>query len=95
MLNINEGTIVMAVNNDKSGKELIRAVHSQYKQSEDLKQIAKLSLYLPPIENGDFNECLELKKTGRLESREIKKKENEQAKAIFEQQKSAVQEMNV
>jgi hypothetical protein len=30
-----------------------------------------------------------------LESREIKKKENEQAKAIFEQQKSAVQEMNV
>ncbi|MGT9162277.1 hypothetical protein ACVV50_14345, partial [Enterococcus faecalis] len=44
MLNINEGTIVMAVNNDKSGKELIRAVHSQYKQSEDLKQIAKLSL---------------------------------------------------
>lgn len=95
MLNINEGTIVMAVNNDKSGTELIRAVHSQYKQSEDLKQIAKLSLYLPPIENGDFNECLELKKTGRLESREIKKKENEQAKAIFEQQKSAVQEMNV
>jgi len=95
MLNINEGTIVMAVNNDKSGKELIRAVHSQYKQSEDLKQIAKLSLYLPPIENGDFNECLELKKTGRLESREIKKKENEQAKAIFEQQKLAVQEMNV
>ena len=95
MLNINEGTIVMAVNNDKAGKELIRSVHSQYKQSEDLKQIAKLSLYLPPIENGDFNECLELKKTGRLESREIKKKENEQAKAIFEQQKSAVQEMNV
>ncbi|MGC3749057.1 toprim domain-containing protein [Enterococcus faecalis] len=95
MLNINEGTIVMAVNNDKAGKELIRAVHCHYKQSEDLKQIAKLSLYLPPIENGDFNECLELKKTGRLESREIKKKENEQAKAIFEQQKSAVQEMNV
>lgn len=94
-LGIQEGTIVLAVNNDTAGKELVRKVHSTYMESDQLKETTKLTLQLPPLENGDFNECLELKKTGRLDSREMKQKEKEQAKLIFNQQKSAVQEISV
>ncbi|EPH77887.1 hypothetical protein D929_00019, partial [Enterococcus faecalis 02-MB-P-10] len=94
-LSIKEGRIVLAVNNDEAGQDLVRKAHHTYKQSDELKETTELRLHLPPHEEGDFNECLELRKTGRLESREVKKKENEQAKALFERKKMTVQEINV
>ncbi|OTN84055.1 hypothetical protein A5819_003605 [Enterococcus sp. 7E2_DIV0204] len=75
-------TVIMCVNNDENAKEFLKKVKEMHDSDPENKQTYDLKVHLPKIENGDFNEQLELKQTGKLASRELKKKEYEQAKAI-------------
>lgn len=77
--------IVLALNNDEKGREAVKRLHSTYQSEEGLNTQHTLKLMLPELENGDWNEVLELTKTGRLDSREEKEKELEQAREIFVQ----------
>lgn len=91
------GRIVLAVNNDEAGKELVSNVHATYSKNAEMKENTKLTLYLPTaIEKGDYNEVLEMQKTGRLASRELKEKEQQQAQQLYNQQKAVqYQEVSV
>lgn len=75
-------TVVMCVNNDEPAREFLHKVTSDYQTSEELKQQYDLKSHLPKLENGDFNEILELKVTGRLASRELKELEQQKATEI-------------
>ncbi|EOJ79462.1 hypothetical protein U9G_03177, partial [Enterococcus faecalis EnGen0232] len=97
VLGTEEGEIVLAVNNDLPGRDFVKQVHQTYCQSETLKETANLSLRLPPMEQGDWNECLEKQKTGKLVSRQVKQKEQTKAQALWtkEQQTQRQQEVSV
>lgn len=92
VLGTTEGEIVLAVNNDSPGHDFVRQVHQTYRQSETLKETTNLSLQLPPIEQGDWNECLEKQKTGKLVSRQVKQEEQKKAQILWsKQQQTQVQ----
>lgn len=92
VLGTTEGAIVLAVNNDSPGHDFVRQVHQTYRQSETLKETTNLSLQLPPIEQGDWNECLEKQKTGKLVSRQVKQEEQKKAQILWsKQQQTQVQ----
>lgn len=96
-MNCSIGRIVLAVNNDEAGKELVSNVHGTYSKNAEMKENTTLTLYLPTaIEKGDYNEVLEMQKTGRLASRELKEKEQQQAQQLYNQQKAVqYQEVSV
>ena len=61
-----------------------------------MKETVNLSLRLPPMEQGDWNECLEKQKTGKLVSRQVKQEEQKKAKALWtKQQIQRQQEVSV
>lgn len=92
VLGTTEGEIVLAVNNDSPGHDFVRQVHQTYRQSETLKETTNLSLQLPSIEQGDWNECLEKQKTGKLVSRQVKQEEQKKAQILWsKQQQTQVQ----
>lgn len=78
--------IVLALNNDKEGKACAKKIHQTYLQKKEVpvfNETVKLSLFLPNLENGDWNEMLELKETGDLASRQEKLKEKHLAQKIW------------
>lgn len=75
-------TVVMCVNNDEKAKKFLKTVKEMHDGTPEDEQTYDLKVHLPKIENGDFNEQLELKLTGKLASRELKEQEAKQANAI-------------
>ncbi|EOL43007.1 hypothetical protein RV11_GL003176 [Enterococcus phoeniculicola] len=86
--NVTGFDVVLAYNNDEKGRDAIRRIHSTYIGSENLKMGLSLKLLVPEVENGDWNEVLELAKTGQLATRNEKKNEKEKAEKIFSNQKN-------
>lgn len=85
-------TIILALNNDEKGLEAIKRIHESYQQSSQHKERYKLSLMLPNIEQGDWNEVLEVKKTGSLASRSEKDQEQQKALALFKARQKSTKE---
>lgn len=95
MFKENGVTIVMALNNDEKGLEATKRMHMTYKNREDLKSNYKMELYLPNLKNGDWNEMLEIQKTGKLNSRLEKQQDKAEAEKIVEKKKMEQQEYEV
>ena len=95
VLGTEEGEIVLAVNNDLPGRDFVKQIHQTYCQSETLKETTSLSLRLPPIEQGDWNECLEKQKTGKLVSRQVKQEEQKKAQALWTKQQQTQRQQEV
>lgn len=93
LLKTENSTIVLAVNNDDPGKNFVRKFYDIYQENPALKETSKLKLQLPTIEDGDFNEVLELKKTGQLASRVIKENEYAQAKKFIQKRTKEANEL--
>ncbi|WP_368739640.1 toprim domain-containing protein [Enterococcus casseliflavus] len=85
-------TIILALNNDEKGLEAIKRIHETYQQSPQHKERYKLSLMLPDLEQGDWNEVLEVKKTGSLASRSEKEQDQQKALALFEARQKSTKE---
>ncbi|NQE03569.1 toprim domain-containing protein [Enterococcus gallinarum] len=75
---------ILAVNNDEKGQEFVQDVHETYKDEREYQSAHTLKLLLPELENGDWNEMLELKKTGLLNSRAEKLKEKREAEKLVQ-----------
>lgn len=73
-------TVVLCVNNDEPAREFIADIQEAYSFEDNPTYLLKT--HLPKLENGDFNELLELKCTGKLKSREVKENEKRQAEKI-------------
>lgn len=67
-------TVVVAVNNDEPGHEFVEGRLNAHDESK-----YTLKVHFPNILDGDWNEELELSKTGKLASRELKQREVELA----------------
>ncbi|EGP5088665.1 hypothetical protein EWX63_13685, partial [Enterococcus faecium] len=90
--------IVLALNNDARGRECIEKIHQEYlkkKEDSQFNEMVKLSLFLPDLENGDWNEILELKETGQLASRQEKIKEKQLAQMMWAEKISQQLETSV
>lgn len=75
---------VLAVNNDQAGQEFVQEVHETYQDQKEYQPDHKIKLLLPELENGDWNEQLELLKTGVLTSRTEKLKEKREAEKLVQ-----------
>ncbi|MGM0158349.1 hypothetical protein IGI47_002681 [Enterococcus sp. AZ191] len=90
--------VVLALNNDTRGRECIEKIHQEYLKKKEASQFderVKLSLFLPDLENGDWNEILELKETGQLASRQEKIKEKQLAQMMWAEKISQQMETTV
>ncbi|EOA2606845.1 toprim domain-containing protein, partial [Enterococcus hirae] len=90
--------VVLALNNDTRGRECIEKIHQGYlkkKEDSQFDERVKLALFLPDLENGDWNEILELKETGQLASRQEKIKEKHLAQALWTEKISQQMEASV
>ena len=75
-------TVVLCVNNDHEAINFVdRMFERQEKIPENQRQFL-LKKHLPKHSDGDWNEVLEYKRTGRLASRELKEKEQVEAQEI-------------
>ncbi|EGP4808782.1 hypothetical protein FP329_002626, partial [Enterococcus faecium] len=73
-------------------------IHQEYLKKKEASQFdekVKLSLFLPDLENGDWNEILELKETGQLASRQEKIKEKQLAQMMWAEKISQQMETTV
>ncbi|WP_257602887.1 toprim domain-containing protein [Enterococcus gallinarum] len=75
---------ILAVNNDQAGQEFVQEVHETYQDQKEYQPDHKIKLLLPELENGDWNEQLELLKTGVLTSRTEKLKEKREAEKLVQ-----------
>ncbi|BDP81196.1 toprim domain-containing protein [Enterococcus faecium] len=75
---------ILAVNNDEKGQEFVQNVHETYQDEKEYQFAHTLKLLLPELENGDWNEQLELLKTGVLNSRSEKLKEKREAEKLVQ-----------
>lgn len=76
--------VVFAVNNDEHGREYVKDSLKKLK-AEDFE--VHPFLQMPNINNGDWNEALELEKTGQLKSRLTKEKDLNQAQVLLQNKK--------
>ncbi|MBW9325268.1 toprim domain-containing protein [Enterococcus casseliflavus] len=75
-------TVVLCVNNDEEAQNFVSKVMKNYEENKGEHATYFLKQYIPKHQEGDWNEVLEYKITGRLASRELKEREAMEAQLL-------------
>lgn len=75
-------TVILCVNNDEEAQNFVSKVIKNHEEKEEEQVTYSLKQHIPKHQEGDWNEVLEYKKTGRLASRELKEREVMEAQLL-------------
>lgn len=75
-------TVILCMNNDEEALNFVHKVVKNHEEKVLEQSNFILKQHLPKHQDGDWNEVLEYKKTGRLASRELKEKETIDAQSL-------------